>query len=195
MFERVSEHFPNLWDVKWCKTCVLSLNALLRGTEHAKMVSQRKQPFYPIWPQMIFDGVSEHFPNLWDVKRCKTFVSNLNAQSRHTELAKMVSQRKQPFYPIRPQTLFEIVLEHFPNRWDVKRCKTCLSSQNILLRGIVLAKIVSKQKQPFYHIRPQTMYERVSEHFPNISDLKWCKTCVSGPNALFRGTKLAKMVS
>jgi hypothetical protein len=36
------------------------------------------------------------------------------------------------------------------------------------------------------------MFGSVSEHFANLRHLKRWKTCVSGPNALFRGTKLAK---
>jgi hypothetical protein len=32
----------------------------------------------------------------------------------------------------------------------------------------------------------------VSEHFANLQHVKRCKTCVSGPNALFRGTKVVK---
>jgi hypothetical protein len=32
----------------------------------------------------------------------------------------------------------------------------------------------------------------VSEHFVNIRHVKRCKTCVSGLNALFRGTKIVK---
>ena len=63
MFERVFEHFPNLWDVKGGKTCVSSLNALIHGTELAKIISQRNQPFYPTRIQMMFESVSEHFAN------------------------------------------------------------------------------------------------------------------------------------
>jgi hypothetical protein len=36
------------------------------------------------------------------------------------------------------------------------------------------------------------MFGSVSEHFANLRHVKRCKTCVSGPNALFRGTKDAK---
>ena len=63
MFESVSEHFANLRHVKQGKTCVSSLNALFRGTEVAKMVSQRNNPFYRTRPQTIFESVSEHFAN------------------------------------------------------------------------------------------------------------------------------------
>jgi hypothetical protein len=35
----------------------------------------------------------------------------------------------------------------------------------------------------------------VLEHFGNLSKVKWCKTCVSGMNALFSGTQLTKIVS
>jgi hypothetical protein len=36
------------------------------------------------------------------------------------------------------------------------------------------------------------MFGSVSEHFANRRHVKRCKTCVSGLNALFRGTKVAK---
>jgi hypothetical protein len=36
------------------------------------------------------------------------------------------------------------------------------------------------------------MFEIVSDHFANIRHVKECKTCVSGQNALFRGTDVAK---
>jgi hypothetical protein len=32
----------------------------------------------------------------------------------------------------------------------------------------------------------------VSEHFANLQHVKRCKTCVSGLNALFRGTEVVK---
>ena len=91
MFGSVSEHFADLQHLKRCKTCVSGLKALFRGTELAKMVSQQNQPLYPIRPQMVFESVSEHFANLWNVKRGKTYVSGLNALISGTEVAKMVS--------------------------------------------------------------------------------------------------------
>ena len=79
------------------------------------MVSQQNQPFYPIKPQTMFESVWEHFVNIQHVKRGKTCVPRLDALFRGTELAKMVSQRNQPFYPIKPQMMFESVSEHFVN--------------------------------------------------------------------------------
>ena len=38
----------------------------------------------------------------------------------------------------------------------------------------------------------QMMFVSVSEHFANLRQVKRCKTCVSGLNALFRGTKVVK---
>jgi hypothetical protein len=35
----------------------------------------------------------------------------------------------------------------------------------------------------------------VLEHFVNLPSVKRRRTCVSGPDALFRGTQVAKMVS
>jgi hypothetical protein len=34
------------------------------------------------------------------------------------------------------------------------------------------------------------MFGSVPEHFANLRDIKRCKSCVSGLNALFRGTEL-----
>jgi hypothetical protein len=62
MFGNVSEHFTNLRKVKRCKTCVLGLNTLFRGTEVVK------HPFYSIGPKLMFGSVSEHFANLQQVK-------------------------------------------------------------------------------------------------------------------------------
>jgi hypothetical protein len=36
------------------------------------------------------------------------------------------------------------------------------------------------------------MFGSVSDHFANIRHVKECKTCISGLNALFRGTDVAK---
>ena len=72
MFESVTEHFADLRHVKRGKTCVSGLNALFRGTEVAKMISQQNQPIYPGRPQTMFESASEHFANLWRVKRGKT---------------------------------------------------------------------------------------------------------------------------
>ena len=71
MFGSVSEHFANLRLVKRCKTCVWGVNAVFRGTEAAKMVSQQKHAFYTIRPKMIFGSVPGHFANLRHVKKFK----------------------------------------------------------------------------------------------------------------------------
>ena len=90
--------------------------------------------------------------------------------------------------------MFRSVFEHFRNLWHVKRCKTCVSGLNALFRGTEVAKMVSYQMHPFYSIGPKMMFGSVLEHFGNLRHVKGCKTCVSGLNALFRGTKVAKMV-
>jgi hypothetical protein len=36
------------------------------------------------------------------------------------------------------------------------------------------------------------MFGSISEHVANLRHVKRCKTCVSGLNALFRGTKVLK---
>jgi hypothetical protein len=65
MFASVSDDFTNLQHVKRCRTCVLGLNVLIRGT---KVV---KHPFYSIGPKMMFGSVSWHFANLGHVKDAK----------------------------------------------------------------------------------------------------------------------------
>ena len=121
LFESVSEHFVNIQHVKRGKTSVPGLDALFRGTKRTKMVSQWNQQFYPIKPQMMFESVSKHFVNIQHVKRGKTSVPGLDALFRGTELAKMVSQQNQPFYPVRYQTIFESVSKQFANFQHVER--------------------------------------------------------------------------
>jgi hypothetical protein len=82
MFGSVSVHFPNLRQVKRCKTCVSGLNTLFRDT---KVV---KHPFYSIGPKLMFGSVSEHFANLRQVTSCKTCVPSLNALFRGTKFVK-----------------------------------------------------------------------------------------------------------
>jgi hypothetical protein len=54
MFGSVLKHFANLGDLKRCKTCCSSLNALFQGTEVVK------HPFYSSGPKMMFGSVSGH---------------------------------------------------------------------------------------------------------------------------------------
>jgi hypothetical protein len=51
------------------------------------------------------------------------------------------------------------------------------------------------EKHPFYSIGPKMMFGGVSEHFTNHQYKTRRNTCISGLNALFRGTEVAKMVS
>jgi hypothetical protein len=55
--------------------------------------------------------------------------------------------------------LFGSVSEHFTNLRLVKRCKTCVSGLNALLRGTEVVK------HPFYSIGPKMMFESVLELF------------------------------
>jgi hypothetical protein len=82
MFASVLDDFTNLQHVKRCKTCVLGLNALFRGS---KVV---KHPFMSIGHKMMFASVSGDFTYLQHVKRCKTFVSGLNALFRGSKVVK-----------------------------------------------------------------------------------------------------------
>ena len=80
MLESVSEHFVNLRHEKLCRTSVSGQNALFRGTELSKKVSQRRLPIYSNRPKMMFGSISEHFADLRHEKRCKTCVLGQNAQ-------------------------------------------------------------------------------------------------------------------
>jgi hypothetical protein len=66
---------------------------------------------------MMFGSVTEHFANLRHVKRCKTYVSGLNALFRGTEVV------KHPFYSLGPKMMFGSVSEHFANLRHVKDAK------------------------------------------------------------------------
>ena len=83
----------------------------------------------------------------------------------------------------------------FRNLSESKRCKTCVSGVNALFRGTEVAKIVSHQMHQFYSIRPKMMFGCVLKQFGTFRNVKRCKTCVSGANALFRGTEVVKMIS
>jgi hypothetical protein len=130
------------------------------------------------WTQNDVWGVSEHFTNLRQVKRCKSCVQVRNALFRGTEVV------QHPFYSIGPKLMFGGVSEHFANLRQVKRCKTCVSGLNKLFRD---AEVV---KHPFYSIWPKMMFASVLEHFANLRQVKRCKTCVLALNTLFGIPKL-----
>jgi hypothetical protein len=58
------------------------------------------------------------------------------------------------------------------------------SGLNALFRG---TEVVN---HPFYSVGPKIMFGCVSEHFTNLRQVKRCKTCVLGLNAMFRVTEL-----
>jgi hypothetical protein len=66
------------------------MNALFRGTEAAN------HPFYSIGTKMMFVSVPEHFANLRHEKRCKTFMSGLNALFRVPKLESIHSTPLEP---------------------------------------------------------------------------------------------------
>jgi hypothetical protein len=134
-------------------------NALFRGTKLAK------RPCYSIGTKMMFGSVTEHFANLWHVKRCKTCV---RAWMHHSGTKVM----KHPFYSIGTKIMFGSVSEHFTNLRQVKICKTCVSDLNAQFRG---TKVL---KHPFYSIRTKIMFGSVLEHFANLRHVNRCKTCV-----------------
>ena len=107
----------------------------------------------------------------------------------------MVSQQNQPFCPLRAQTMFESVQEHFEDLRHVKRGRTYVSGLNALYWRTKFAKMVSQRNQPFHRIRPQTIFENVQEHFEDLRHVERGRTCFSSLNALYWGTEVAKMVS
>jgi hypothetical protein len=58
-----------------------------------------------------------------------------------------------------------------------------------------VAEMVLQQLHPFYSIGPKVMFGYLLEHLENLRHVNRCKTCVSGMNALFWCTEVAKMVS
>ena len=127
-------------------------------------------PFDPKWLQWL--GA---FHKPWAHKRCETCVPSLNALFRGTEVANMVSQRKHPIYSIRPKMKFCSGRDHFTNHQHVKRCETCVSGLNALIRGTEVANMVSQRKHPCYSIRPKMMYGSGWEHFTNLGHTKDAK--------------------
>ena len=95
--------------------------------------------------KMMFGSVSEQFANLRHVTRCKSCVSNLKALFRGTEVAKMVSQQKRPFYSITAKMMFWSVSKQFANVLNVKRCKTCVFDLIARFRDTEVGKMVSAQ--------------------------------------------------
>jgi hypothetical protein len=79
------------------------MNSLFMGTEVAKKGSNQIHAFYILGPKMMFGSVLEHFGNLPNVKRCKTYVSGMNALFWGTELAKMVSHQMHQLYCLGPK--------------------------------------------------------------------------------------------
>jgi hypothetical protein len=98
-----------------------SLCALFR-TKDAKHAS------YSIGRKMMFGSVSEHFANLWHIKRCEICVSRLNVVFRSNEVM------KHQFYSIGTKMMFGSVSERFANIWHVKVAYLC-SSLNALFRN------------------------------------------------------------
>jgi hypothetical protein len=134
-------------------------NALFRGTKLAK------RPFYSIGTKMMFGSVTEHFANLWHVKRFKTCVRAW----MHYSGTKVT---KHSLYSIGTKMMFGSVSEDFTNLRQVKICKTCVSGLNALFRVTKVAK------HTFYSIRTKMMFGSVLEHFANLRHVNRCKTCV-----------------
>jgi hypothetical protein len=143
LFWSVFKNFKNLRNVKIYKTCVLVVNAIFQGTEVAKRNSHEMHGFYSLGPKMMFGSVLEHLGNLRNVKRCKTYVSCMNALFlRYRNFENGVAPNAPSGLPW-TQNVFRGVLEHFVNNLHVKRNKTFVLGMNTLFWGTKVAKIVS----------------------------------------------------
>jgi acid stress-induced BolA-like protein IbaG/YrbA len=100
----------------------------------------------------------------------KTCVSGLNALFWGTKV------EKHPFYSIGPKMIYGSVTERFANLVHVKRRKLVFPAW---MRYIGAPKLWSIHSTPLYPKWCLGVFQR-------------CKTSVSGLNALFRGTKVAK---
>jgi hypothetical protein len=91
--------------------------------------------------------------------------------------------------------IFGTVLENFGNLQNVKSDKTCVSGFNALFRGTEVAKNgFTRNGSILLHWTGNDVLE-CFRAFQKHSLCKRYKTFVSGVNALFRGTEVAKMVS
>jgi hypothetical protein len=117
---------------------------------------------------MMFGCLLEHLENLQPVKRCKTFVSGMNALFWCTEVAKMVSHEMHAFYSIGTKVMFGCLLEHIENLWHVKRCKTRVSGLDALFQCNDVVKMVSQQMHAFYSSGPKVMFGCLLEHLENF---------------------------
>jgi hypothetical protein len=131
------------------------MNAIFWCTEVAEMVSQQMHPFYSIGPKMMFGCLLEHLENLWHVKRCKTFVSGMNALFWCSEVGKMVSHQMHAFYSIGPKVIFGCLLEHLENLWHVKRYKTRVSRLNAIFWCTEVAEMVPDKCIHFTPLDPK----------------------------------------
>jgi ribosomal protein L31 len=134
------------------------MNALSWCTEVAKMAKNQMLPLYSIGPKMMFDCLLKQSENLRYVKRCKTWVSGLNALFQCNDVAKIVLNQKHPFYTMGPEMMFGCHLERLENLRHVKRCKTCVLGMNAIFWCTQVVEIVSNQMHPFYSIAPNVMF-------------------------------------
>jgi hypothetical protein len=122
MFGCVSEHFTNLRQVKRCKTCVLGLNAMFRGTE---LWSIHSTPLDPNSCSGVFQSISLTF----NTKKMQNLRLSLNAQFWDTKAV------NHPFYSIGPKMMFGSVSEHFTNIRQVKKMQNlCFGTEYTVSR-------------------------------------------------------------
>jgi hypothetical protein len=81
--------------------------------------------------------------------------------------------------------------ERFKNLRNVKDTKKFCFIYECTILGIEVGKMVSHQVHPLYCFGPKMTFASFLEHSSNV---KRCKTCVSGVHAIFRGTEIAKII-
>jgi hypothetical protein len=158
------------------------------------MVWHKIYPSYCSGPKMNFASFLEHSStfHMWKMpKLCfrhECTISRYRNCQNHFALNAFI---------LIPQTNNDVCecLEHFGILRNVNWRETCVSAPNALFKGTEVVKMISKQFHPLNSIRPKIMFGSVLEHFINLPLVKWCKTCVSVLNAVFRGTEVVKMVS
>jgi hypothetical protein len=77
--------------------------------------------------------------------------------------------------------MFGSVSEYFTNLRQGKRCKTCVSGVNALIRGTEVVK------HPFYSIGPKMMFGSVSEYFTNLRQVKEMQNLCFGTECTVSG--------
>jgi acid stress-induced BolA-like protein IbaG/YrbA len=169
MSVNVSDHFADLQQVKDENLCL--------GTECTGSGCWSCEASILLhWIQLMFVSVSDHFSNLQQVKDEKLVFGDWMHCFRVLKLWSIYST---------PLDTIDVCECFGSFRWPStgKRCKTCVRAW---MHYFGVPKLWNNS------IGPKMMFRSVSEHFTNVRHVKRCKSCVSGLNAMFRGTEVVK---